>query len=188
MERKIVYISGWLGKGPLSKTCLWLKKYYPHVDYVSPCDYGTDFLVAIAQMERLVQPADLIVANSYGCFVANTFRHSSTLHFDNEMVWINPCLYPSIELSRLSPDSVTTADIKRFATYEQQNKVGETSDKRHLVHLVCSEKDDVIADYKADKFSTHPAILIPNGLHKLTDEQRDVFVKPLIDAILNGSH
>lgn len=171
---RIFYISGWMGKGPLSNTYKWLQRHYDNLAYVSAASFDADAKKAIDAVKAELQSDDLIVANSYGCFIASMFP--------NEQIWICPCLHPSISIARIA--KLTDQERENFIHLEQQRDDSRSYIDRWKVNAIMAGADEVIRDYDADRYLLFPPVVIPEAHHQLSDEQREQYLKPVIDKVI----
>lgn len=176
--KNILYISGWLGAGRDSGTFRWLEKTYPEATFDCLAPGGTidltDFRRLLAEKLRR-NPDTLIVANSYGGFLASFFP-------EQPAVWINPSLYPSRTIPARTQDPAQTA----LALSRQEAERDRLYAHGPVAHAtpVISDSDELIPDHRENRFTATPAIIVPGGHHRLTDTQRTAYLAPAITPLL----
>ncbi|MDL2224446.1 hypothetical protein LJB92_03945 [Bacteroidales bacterium OttesenSCG-928-M06] len=116
-KRKILYIHGYGGSGN-SRTAQALRDYLPlNYDVIEPCfPLEPAEAIDLANETILMEEIDIVVASSLGAFTA------LQLGFITKIV-INPCLYPSKELSKRT--NISDNILRKFIEIEGQRDMDQ---------------------------------------------------------------
>lgn len=118
----------------------------------------------------------LVVGSSLGAFITSRINGYLKL-------MINPCMFPSVELPKLGCDkSISESYIK----YENNTEFLDY-EERASSFLMFGTKDELF-DYSAIckiMYNKKNISIIPNGHHRVSEEELEKYVIPQIDFILN---
>ena len=179
-KKRILYIHGYGGLGN-SRTAQALKDYLPeYYDVFEPCfPLNPSEALKLASETVLKEAIDIIVASSLGAFTA------LQLHVYTPKIVINPCLFPSKELSKRT--KISNDILQKFVELEEQR---DTDDE--LWGLGLSESDitfgvfstnDGLFSYK-DQFLKHYSnVLMIEDTHRISVDNVKKVIVPIISTL-----
>lgn len=176
----IVYVSGWLGNGKNSGTYRWLEKNFKNIDVFST-DGNTDVKRLCDDLQKTIDKVKakygktpILLANSYGGYIATFMGYVTIL--------INPTIYASETIYKIA--EITEDEIKNFKKFERSRDMSNTYLDRMSFFPLISDSDEIIEDNKIKNITSNIPVIVTGGKHKLTDKQRDDYLLPLINRVL----
>ena len=177
MKKEILYVHGYNSSGGTGRALEAMLAPLGYRVHHFPIPQHADEAVARVK-EYLIEHANikLIVGSSLGGIV--TLQQTGYCK-----LVINPCLHPSVELTKIG---ATNGIAQSYLPYEEQLTEISTPEERMLTYGMFST-DDELLNY-SDEFTTlygnaHVSD-IPQGKHRLSDEQLCDYVIPQILHII----
>lgn len=163
---RALYIHGYNGSGYTGKAINNIAKYYIDDVKVFTEKFSKNPEIAIKQAMDIVGSYGIncIIASSYGAFIALQIKNVCK-------VLINPCLYPSIELTKIDTKFGFVNECKII-----ENSMNFEQDKDQI-YAIFSTNDELFS-YK-NEFKNCETFSI-NAKHKLTDFDIHNYLMPIL--------
>ena len=191
MRTNILYIHGYGGSGN-SRTAQALRNCLSeNYNVFEPCfPINPVEAVALAQETLRTKGIDIVVASSLGAFTALQLR-------DVPKILINPCLYPSKELPKLT--DISEDILQKFVEMENQFKEwiteinnkdwGETGSVETMWTYGIFSTNDELFSYEDDFLKYYPNYQVQTieDTHRISVENVEKVIVPIIREIENSS-
>ena len=196
-KRNILYIHGYGGTGN-SRTVQALKTYLPDNYNVIELCFPLNPIEALKLADNTITERKIkaVVASSLGAFTALQMRCCSNfIEAGLKKIVINPCLYPSKELPKLT--DISDDILQKFV--EKEKVIEKTLAGEYLKDLkyggrefeearirqtygVFSTNDELFS-YKDDFSAYYPNVLTIEDTHHISVENIKNVIVPLIEAV-----
>ncbi|MDR2870413.1 MAG: hypothetical protein LBV04_08190 [Deferribacteraceae bacterium] len=170
---RVLYIHGYAssGNGHTAQTLRELLG--DRLELIAP-DFPAEPMPALAKAEAAVIGMDMVVASSYGAFIALNLSHCVPT------LLINPCIYPSHELPLL--DTEVDADIVACLKSMESQLFCKAAAKCSIMHAVFADNDELFS-YKDEYLKYYSNIYKVHGGHSLDYDTIKTTVVPLIEQL-----